>query len=93
MSPRPLTPGEQFAQSVAANEELRAAIAEAHALIRDIRGQMKDLKQMVDDAVRAEVEKQLGTLRAEIAQDMRTRAGETVDDIGRLLRQALKLDA
>lgn len=93
MSPRQLTPGEQFAQSVAAQEELRAAIAEAHALIRDLRGQMKDLRQMVEDTVRAEVERQLVTLRAEIATEMRARAGETVDDIGRLLRQALKLDA
>ena len=40
---------------LAALEELppdtRAAISEAHALIRDLRGQMKDLKQMVDDDI------------------------------------------
>lgn len=92
MSPRPLTPGEQFAQGIEVQQELRGAIAEAHTLIRDLRTQVKDLKQMVDDAVRAEVEKQMVVLRTEIAQEMRRRAGETVDDIGRLLRQALKLD-
>lgn len=92
MSPRPLTPGEQFAQGVEVQQELRAAITEAHTLIRDLRAQVKDLKQHVDDQVRAEVERQILTLRTEIAAEMRTKAGETVDDIGRLLRQALKLD-
>lgn len=92
MSPRPLTPGEQYAQGVEVQQELRAAIAEAHALIRDLRGEIKDLKSHVDDQIRVEVERQILALRTEIAAEMRAKAGETVDDIGRLLRQALKLD-